>query len=262
MKSLIKTFAILFSPLFIFALCYAPQNSVGRQMVEATFQQPKAQVFIAEDNLQAVPQDATPSLEKKEPEAQKKAIKALAPKPAVTAPTLPKSVVPSSVRPQARPDPLALHAALLRIEIAATSSDDIPLPPKSKVGLSEEDCLAVANYHEARGEGIRGQIAVSSVVLKRAAVPGRWGSSACQVVRPVMFSFMTGEMSFPPIKDFEAWKAAKVIARYALATGPLPELRHADHYHANSVSPFWRQAMPITAVIGQHIFYADPLSRG
>jgi hypothetical protein len=246
MKSFLKTFAILFCPVFIFALSYAPANSVGRQMVKATMGPSPAEIAALQ---------AAYAVKVEEIVAYTFM--------ATTRPVMrPGQVVMASPRPEARPDPLAAYAAQLRIAIATTPNSSISLPPKSKAGLSQEDCLAVANYHEARGEGLRGQIAVSSVILKRAAVPGRWGRNACEVVRPVMFAFMTGEHSFPPILDFEAWKVAKVIARHALAKGPLPELRHADHYHANSVSPNWRTKMPITAVVGQHIFYADPLSRG
>lgn len=150
----------------------------------------------------------------------------------------------------------------IEIEIAV-GQEEVPFltPPKNKVGLTETQCLAVAIYHEARGEELLGQIAVASVILQRSTVPGRWGDNACDVVTAIQFSFMTSDVNFPEITEMGPWFQSLVIARYMMARGPIAELPYADHYHASYVSPSWRKKMPKVTQIGKHIFYADPISK-
>jgi len=136
-------------------------------------------------------------------------------------------------------------------------------PPRSLRGASSLACIAVAIYHEARGEPLLGQKAVASVILQRAAILDRWGNTPCAVVIPVQFSFMTGRYSFAHIntqnsEERAAWHQALRLAADALIDGPMPELREADHYHANYVSPGWRLEMDHVATIGKHLFYRDP----
>ncbi len=241
----IRSILILLSPALLFLALTANADSLGHQML---------QVHFAREALKQQPPTT---------DAIDGAVKAVLMEEEVKDSIEPVAKPPelSVVRPKARPDVLAANVSRVERLLAATADSSISRPPRVKIDLSSEDCLAIANYHEARGEGIRGQIAVSSVILQRAAVPGRWGSTPCAVVRPIMFEFMITKTTFPPIEDLKAWKVAKVIAREALRTGPLPQMRNADHYHAHRVSPRWRKAMPQVAVIGDHIFYADPLSR-
>ena len=133
-------------------------------------------------------------------------------------------------------------------------------PPNSLVGETELACIAVAVYHEARGEKMAGQEAVASVIVQRAIVPHRWGRTPCAVVKPVQFSFMQDPSHIPPIEENVAWALALTVAVKALVEGPSPDLRGADHYHADSVSPTWPEAMERIEQIGAHIFYRDPLS--
>lgn len=131
-------------------------------------------------------------------------------------------------------------------------------PPHSLRGASNLACLAVAIYHEARGEPDAGQYAVASVILQRAKVPGKWGDTPCEVVRPSQFSFMTSRHDFPPIRDGAAWAHAIDIAGRSLVAGPNPALEEADHYHTAAVSPSWDKSMQRVAVIGKHLFFRDP----
>jgi spore germination cell wall hydrolase CwlJ-like protein len=132
--------------------------------------------------------------------------------------------------------------------------------PKTLYDETALGCIAVAVYHEARGESILGQKAVASVVIQRAVTPNRWGENPCAVVKPVQFSFMTSTYRFPSITDADAWKLAVRVALTVMYEGPIREIRGADHYHANYVHPSWRHAMVKTAQIGRHIFYSDPES--
>jgi len=135
-------------------------------------------------------------------------------------------------------------------------------PPRSLRGASDLACIAVAIYHEARDQSTYGQLAVASVIQQRARVPGRWGDNVCEVIRPVQFSFMTSRYGYPPILEAEAWATAVSLAMKSLIDGPLPELRDADHYHANYSHPDWRLRMERIGQIGDHIFYRDPDSAG
>jgi Cell Wall Hydrolase len=133
-------------------------------------------------------------------------------------------------------------------------------PPVTLEGETDLACMAVAVYHESRGESIQGQRAVASVVLQRTLVPDRWGSRPCDVVRPVQFTFMTGRWTYAPIRQADAWETALRVALTILYKGPDPELQGADHYHTHQVFPEWRNAMDLTTLIGNHRFYVDPLS--
>lgn len=171
------------------------------------------------------------------------------------------------------PDPGYAGPAQVRGEISlSTSLTRSPIPrarpaglgaraalPRSMTGLDEVGCLQMALYHEARGEGVRGQEAVASVILNRVRI-GRWGDTICDVVSPVQFSFVRQDLSTPPIKEPDAWDLAGAIARAMLAQGPLPELSEADHFHTIHVAPGWRRAMIRIARIGDHVFYDDPAS--
>jgi spore germination cell wall hydrolase CwlJ-like protein len=55
----------------------------------------------------------------------------------------------------------------------------------------EANCMAVAVYHEARGETLEGQLAVARVIMNRAA-SGKYPTTWCGVVKqPWQFSFVT-----------------------------------------------------------------------
>lgn len=147
--------------------------------------------------------------------------------------------------------------AILKREAATLANSR---PPRSLSGLSDMACTAVGVYHEARGESSYGQKAVASVILQRARVPGRWGSTPCEVLQPVQFSFLTKDRTFAPITDIAAWKKAVDASARILAEGPLPDIAGADHYHTTQVRPRWRTRVTRIARIGRHIFYRDPLS--
>lgn len=152
---------------------------------------------------------------------------------------------------------------ILDVQVAAAviaQEKTLMTPPTSKRGLRDVECLAVAVYHEARGEELIGQIGVASVLIQRARVPGRWGNTVCEVMVNVQFSFMTTENDFPPITEQQAWLTAVAVANLMIRRGPIPELAYGDHYHTVRVSPGWSNRITKIRQIGDHIFYADPKS--
>ena len=50
------------------------------------------------------------------------------------------------------------------------------------VDISQSVCLAQAMFYEARGEGLKGQVAVANVVINRATFPGYFPNSLCGVI--------------------------------------------------------------------------------
>jgi N-acetylmuramoyl-L-alanine amidase len=127
----------------------------------------------------------------------------------------------------------------------------------AETGDTEQDCLASAVYFEARGEPLRGQLAVAEVVMNRAA-SGRFPTSLCGVVvQPAQFSFVRrGHMPHAD-RASEAWRRAVGVARVA-AEGMAPRLLPTSclWYHANYVSPGWGRRLAQSARIGLHIFYS------
>jgi len=121
----------------------------------------------------------------------------------------------------------------------------------------QANCMAVAIYHEARGESLEGQLAVARVIMNRAA-SGKYPPSWCGTVKqPWQFSFVnprTGEM--PGVNaSSAAWRKAQAITRLAIAN-VVPSLSNdVLWYHADYVAPSWGRRLSRVSKIGTHIFY-------
>ncbi|MEQ4531195.1 MAG: cell wall hydrolase [Mixta sp.] len=117
-------------------------------------------------------------------------------------------------------------------------------------------CLALNIYHEARGEPLKGQIAVASVTMNRA----NWDvTQICPVVyAPKQFSWThlkKSAYSYPSKSD-KSWQRAQQIA-HQIINGELSDVTNgATYYHNQTVNPSWRSEFAQTAAIGNHIFYA------
>jgi hypothetical protein len=121
----------------------------------------------------------------------------------------------------------------------------------------QANCIAVAVYHEARGETLEGQLAVAKVIMNRAA-SGKYPPSWCGTVKqPWQFSFVnprTGVM--PGVDEASAsWRKALGITRLAVANA-VPTLGNdVLWYHADYVAPSWGRRLSMVQKIGTHIFY-------
>lgn len=119
----------------------------------------------------------------------------------------------------------------------------------------EANCIAVAVYHEARGESLEGQLAVARVIMNRAA-SGRYPASWCSVVKqPWQFSFVRNGR-FPSVdQGSSAWRKALGVTRLAVANA-VPSLSNdVLWYHADYVAPNWGRRLTRVNKIGAHIFY-------
>lgn len=136
----------------------------------------------------------------------------------------------------------------------------------TQIDKRERDCIAETLYFEARGEGIKGMLAVASVLEERKDHPD-YPETYCKISKqPWQFSFRhEGKPSLKALerrtsslnaKDVEMLQEAKRIAERMLLgafRGILP--RGTVFYHAKYVKPTWARKMQRVAVIGQHVFY-------
>jgi spore germination cell wall hydrolase CwlJ-like protein len=121
----------------------------------------------------------------------------------------------------------------------------------------EQDCLASAVYFEARGEELKGQLAVADVVLNRVAST-KYPNTICEVVeQPWQFSFVNATGRIPEAdRSSAAWAKAVAIARIALAGTARAVDSDVLWYHADYVSPSWGRRLARQDKIGVHIFYS------
>jgi spore germination cell wall hydrolase CwlJ-like protein len=130
-----------------------------------------------------------------------------------------------------------------------------------KARAKSEKCLAEAVYFEARGEAVRGQIAVAQVVLNR-AFSGFYPTTVCGVVYQNKHHHMACQFTFAcdnvadVVREPDMWDRAKRIAK-AMLDGELwlPEVDKSTHYHAYWVHPSWVSEMKKMYKFGVHTFY-------
>ncbi len=139
--------------------------------------------------------------------------------------------------------------------------------PAERLGLDTkgrakaEKCLAHAIYFEARGEPVRGQIAVAQVVMNR-VFSGYYPNDVCGVVYQDSQRHLACQFTFAcdgipdRIEELDAWVRAREIARDTL-DGKLwlADVGKATHYHAYWVRPVWIREMQKLDRIGVHTFY-------
>lgn len=121
----------------------------------------------------------------------------------------------------------------------------------------EANCIAVAVYHEARGESLEGQLAVARVIMNRAA-SGKYPTSWCATVKqPWQFSFVNPRSGRYPAVDQSsaAWKKAIGVTRLATANAVPTLSEDVLWYHADYVAPSWGRRLVRASKIGTHIFY-------
>jgi spore germination cell wall hydrolase CwlJ-like protein len=130
-----------------------------------------------------------------------------------------------------------------------------------KMRAKSEKCLAEAVYFEARGEAVRGQIAVAQVVMNR-TFSGFYPTTVCGVVYQNKHRHYACQFTFAcdnvadVVREPEMWDRAKKIAK-AMLDGQLwlPEVDKSTHYHAYWVRPSWVHEMKKMYKFGVHTFY-------
>jgi hypothetical protein len=122
-------------------------------------------------------------------------------------------------------------------------------------------CLAKALYFEARGESIKGQVAVAEVILNRVDSQ-TYPNSVCAVVNQGANNGRAGcQFSFAcdghadVIREKGAYDRVAKIARLMMDGAPRALTGGATHFHTTNVRPGWARKFPNTAKIGSHLFY-------
>ncbi|MEM7210345.1 MAG: cell wall hydrolase [Pseudomonadota bacterium] len=125
-------------------------------------------------------------------------------------------------------------------------------------------CLAEALYFEARGESLRGQIAVAEVILNRVDSK-RYPNSVCGVVQQGQHRRNACQFSYNcdgksnRIGNRKVFNELGQLA-YVMLNGAKRKLTgNALFYHNTTVRPRWSRKFVRTARIGRHIFYRQPV---
>ena len=147
-----------------------------------------------------------------------------------------------------------------------------PLPKDLKSEAVE--CLALNMYHEARGQGTAGELAVTTVVMNRVN-DSRFPNTICGVVKqgPTRPSWKDPKILFPikhkcqfswycdgksdKPRDEKTYEKMKDFADTILSNKLLylDITDGATHYHADYVNPSWAKTKTKTVEIQDHIFY-------
>lgn len=144
-----------------------------------------------------------------------------------------------------------------------SSASAIPRRVSTPKELREQHCFALNLYHESRGEGYEGKLAVGMVVINRLNSP-KYPKTVCGVIyqrlgKKYQFSWV-GQLSKESLskkKNFAEWNESKRIAILMLTENKrYDKVSDSLYYHADYVNPNW----PYQKVtqIGRHIFYRQP----
>ena len=133
----------------------------------------------------------------------------------------------------------------------------------------EAACLAEAIYFEAGNQSDAGRLAVGHVVLNRVEMreypdticgvvhdaqwEENWKGHMVPVLHKCQFSyFCDGKPEIP--EDSKTWNESLVLA--ALLYNGMFDFTHgANHYHNDTVHPYWADHLKRTVTIDNHIFY-------
>lgn len=148
----------------------------------------------------------------------------------------------------------ALRGLPLLLLLAACEPD---LETAVAVDAQAQECMALAMYWEARGEGRAGMLAVGSVVMNRVH-DERFPANVCSVVRqggetaPCQFSWWCDGRSDRPAQD-ALWSESRETAREVLTGEPDDPTDGALYFHHESIEPPWQKERTVS--IGSHVFY-------
>lgn len=120
-------------------------------------------------------------------------------------------------------------------------------------------CLAKNIYFEARGESVKGQIAVALVTLNRVK-DRRYPNTVCGVVYDnKQFSWYNNGMPDYPENHIVYERIALMASAMLSTETKLVDFTYgATHYHADYVAPYWSEYMVRKVKIDTHIFYYEP----
>ena len=173
--------------------------------------------------------------------------------------SIPKSSLPRSAVPPIPAEPVKRFASKDDAGRLKSPADRLGLAGRERA--KAEKCLADAIYFEARGEPLRGQMAVAQVVMNR-VFSGYYPNNVCGVVYQNARRHLACQFTFAcdgsreVVNEPDMWEQAKHIAKDTLDGKIwLGEVGHATHYHAYWVHPSWVHEMKKMYKLGVHTFY-------
>jgi len=172
-----------------------------------------------------------------------------------------------------------------RIQIAIPS-EFIESSTVVEIDVDEMHCLAKNIYFEARGETLKGKIAVANVTMNRVDSPN-YPNTICGVVYQAKHSkwwlqhngtlvpirnqcqfswycdgksdtlYLTNKKGVVIKANMQSWLDSINIAKDSIR-GEVVDVTHgALWYHADFVQPYWSVHYKETAKVGAHIFYTS-----
>ena len=158
----------------------------------------------------------------------------------------------SSLRPKVRGD----IRVLPKIEYTRKWLSSQPVAS----GGAQWACLREALYFEARGESIKGQVAVAEVILNRVE-SRKFPNSICGVVNQGTGKRHQCQFSYAcdgkpeVVNEPAAHRNVGKIARALMDGAPRNLTLGATYYHNHTVSPGWSRVFIRTASVDGHLFY-------
>ena len=109
-------------------------------------------------------------------------------------------------------------------------------------------CLALAAYHECRGEPTSGQTAVMYVLMNRAQ---NTQNVCSELYKPKQFSFI-GNVELASKFQLQPYLN---MAYNVLLKKVKDPTKGATYFHRKDIKPVWANDKPAKVAIGNHIFY-------
>lgn len=137
----------------------------------------------------------------------------------------------------------------------------------------EKHCLALAIYHEARGETVSGQFAVAAVIMNRAR-SSVYPDTVCDVVfenahlfNRCQFSFACDRISDKP-RNVSVFRRSAKVAELVMSGAYQREvvsfgashalqLSQITHYHRHDIRTSWSPKLKRVIRIGDHVFFSS-----
>lgn len=125
--------------------------------------------------------------------------------------------------------------------------------------LREVECLARNIYFEARGESTAGKIAVATVTVNR--LREGYAKTICGVVKQkrngiCQFSWVCqGKPQIVSKQDYEI--SQRIAENILISKKNYGTMQGATYFHADYVSPSWKESKEFVKKIGRHLFYKE-----
>lgn len=154
------------------------------------------------------------------------------------------------------------ESIIQELEKIIRSSKNILDQIENDESISDEqvDLVARTAYGEARGEGRAGMQAVAEVVKNRLESP-HFPDTIDEVVKqPFQFSSWNKsdknrEKLLSVTENDEQFRTAREVTYDVFKCDHSEITGGADHYHADSIRPYWADESKESARVGNHIFY-------